>query len=91
VKGEFTMNDQEKVTLTIQYVTGSVQKFEYPRQEDTFNVATRIQEMSKANFLILELADKALVIPYQNIQAIEISPPPVKLPPNTLKNVRLIQ
>ncbi len=84
------MSDQDKGTLTIQYVNGKVQKFEYERQEDTYNVATKIQEVAKANFLFLELVDKALIIPFQNIQNIEISPPPVKMPPNTLKNVRLI-
>ena len=85
------MNNQDKGILTIQYVNGTVQKFEYTRQEDTYNIATQIQEMTKANFLFIELADKALVIPFQNIQNIEISPPPAKMPPNTLQNVRLIQ
>ncbi len=84
------MNDGAKGTLTIRYMNGTEQKFEYTRTEDALNVASRIQEVLKGNQVLLELEDRFLIIPMSNIQSIEVSPPPAKLPPNTLRNVRLI-
>jgi hypothetical protein len=46
--------------------------------------------MLKANQILLELEDRFLIIPLQNVLSIEISPPPVKFPKNTVKDVRLI-
>ncbi len=84
------MNDGAKGILTIRYMNGTEQKFEYTRTEDALNVASRIQDVLKGNQLLLELEDRFLIIPMSNIQSIEVSPPPAKLPPNTLRNVRLI-
>ena len=84
------MNDGAKGILTIRYMNGTKQKFEYTRTEDALNVASRIQDVLKGNQLLLELEDRFLIIPLNNIQSIEVSPPPAKLPPNTLRNVRLI-
>jgi hypothetical protein len=39
--------------------------------------------------LILELEDRLLVIPFQNVEYIEVAPSPDKLPSNAIRNVRL--
>ncbi len=84
------MSNDSKVTITIRYVNGSEQKFEGIREKNETNLASRIQNALNANQLLLELEDKVLVIPFHNIQSIEISPPPSKSPANTVKGVRLV-
>ena len=85
------MNDETKGILTVRYVNGNEEKFEYTRMEDTLNIASQVQEFLKGNQILLELEDRFLIIPLQNVQSIEVSPPPAKLPSNALKNVRLIK
>lgn len=85
------MNDGTKGTLTIRYNNGNVQKFEYARMEDASSAASRIQEVLKGNQVLLELEDRFMIIPMQNIQSIEVSPPPEKLPPSAIRNVRLVK
>ncbi len=84
------MNEDKKGYLTIRYVNGTKQKFEYIRQGDTANIASNIREVLNANQLLLELGDRVLIVPFQNVQSIELSPPPVKLPPIAIKNVRFL-
>lgn len=76
--------------ITIRFVNGTEQKFEYRRVEDRHNIATMLQGLLNANQLLLELQGSLLVIPFQNILSIEVSPPPAKLPLNTVKQVRLV-
>lgn len=82
------MKDATKGNLTVRYVNGKEEKFEFTREEDALNIASRIKDALSANQIILELEDRVLIIPFQSIQSIEISPLPTKLPPNTLRNVR---
>lgn len=84
------MSDTSKGMMTIRYVNGNENRFEFTRVDDTMNVATRIKEVLSANQIMLELEDRVLIIPLQNVQSIEVSPPPEKMPPNVIKNVRLI-
>ncbi len=87
------MSDENRGIMTIRYVNGTEQKFEYARLKDDSSIASaasRIQDMLKANQILLELEDRFLIIPLQNVLSIEISPPPVKFPKNTVKDVRLI-
>ena len=87
------MSDENRGIMTIRYVNGTEQKFEYARFKDNSDIlsaASRIQDMLKANQILFELEDRFLIIPLQNVLSIEVSPPPVKVPQNTVKNVRLI-
>ncbi len=87
------MSDENRGIMTIRYVNGTEQKFEYARFKDDLSIvsaASRIQDMLKANQILFELEDRFLIIPLQNVLSIEVSPPPVKVPQNTVKNVRLI-
>jgi hypothetical protein len=84
------MIDQAKSTLTIRFVNGSEQEFEFTRLEDSLSIAQRIQDALNANQLLLELEDRLLVVPFQNILTVEVSPPPPKVRGNVLRNVRLV-
>ena len=87
------MSDENRGIMTIRYVNGTEQKYEYARfkdDSDILSAASRIQDMLKANQILLELEDRFLIIPLQNVLSIETSPPPVKFPKNTVKDVRLI-
>ena len=63
---------------------------EYVRAEEVSNIATRIEKAIEANELLIELEDRLLVIPLNNIKYIEITPAPPKLPKFAIRNARLI-
>jgi len=81
------MNRADKGILTIRYVNGSEEKFEYNRFEDEYSIAAHIKEALRENHLLLDLEDRLIVIPYQSILSLDISPPPTKLPTTTLRKV----
>jgi len=82
------MVDEAVRTLIIRYTDGTEQIFTFPNQEaDPFTVGERVQETLNARHLLLEVEGRLVVIPYGNIKALEISPPPEKLPPNVIRNV----
>jgi len=80
----------EERTMIVRYTNGSSHKFSFPQiDQDQFNLVAKLQELLKQNHLILELEGRMVVIPFQNIQMIELSPSPEKLPPTTIKDVKL--
>ena len=81
------MNRADKGILTIRYVNGSEEKFEYNRFEDEYSIAAHIKEALRENHLLLDLEDRLVVIPYQSILSLDISPPPTKLPTTALRKV----
>ena len=76
-------NQDRIITLTIHYTNGKQQHFEFIPQEisvgEQANLGTRLHKLLTADPIIIELADKLLVIPVHNIQSIEISSVPPKL------------
>jgi len=84
------MIDKTKSTLTIRFVNGSEQKFEFTRPEESASIAQRIQDALSANQLLLELEDRLMVVPFQNILTVEVSPAPPKVRGNVLRNVRSV-
>jgi hypothetical protein len=85
------MIDKTKGTLTIRFIDGSEQKFEFTRLEESSSIAQRIQDALSANQLLLELEDRLMVVPFQNILTVEVSPPPPKVRGHVLRNVRLVE
>jgi len=79
-------------TLTIHYTNGSKQIFSFPPQskDDTSSLASKFQRMLDSNYMSLNLGDRLLIVAQANIQSIEISPPPEKMPPLVLNGVKLI-
>lgn len=82
------MVDEAARTLIVRYMDGTEQLYLFPGQDaDPFTMAERIQEVLKARHLLLEVEGRLVIIPFQNVKAIEVSPPPEKLPPNVIRNV----
>lgn len=88
-------NAERIINLTIHYTNGKQQHFEFIPPEirvgEQANLGTRLHKMLTSDPIILELADKLLVIPVHNIQSIEISPVPSKLPEGIIHEVREIK
>ena len=76
--------------LKVRFNDGTVQRYEYARAEEKTGVAERIREMLATGTLLLELPDpkRLLVIPFQNIQSIEVVPPPPEMPGVVIQVVR---
>lgn len=85
------MTEQTKVILSIRYVNGDRQKFEFIRpQAEQANLASRLHKFFGSDEIVLELEDRLLMIPVQNILSLEIYPKPSKLPDGAIKNARLL-
>lgn len=83
------INESRTVRLTIRYINGESDYFEFDSpQEETATLASHIQRVLNSKELMLELGDRLLVIPMQNVQIIELSPVPLKLPDLVICNVR---
>ena len=85
------MSDNMRV-MTVRYTNGTAHKFAFPAvSEDKFNVAARIQELLNQKQLLLELGGRLIIIPFENVQMIELNPAPDKIPPNAIKNAKLVK
>jgi hypothetical protein len=97
VKGKLmeATNQDRIITLTINYTNGKQQQFEFIPPEvrvgEQANLGTRLHKLLTADPIIIELADKLLVIPVHNIQSIEISPVPPKLPDGVIHPMREVK
>ena len=85
------MNEEVIVRMTIKFINGNEEHYEFPRQiVDEVIIGKKIQEALDAKHLIIDLKTKVQVIPIHNILSIEITPPPLKLPPNAVKEATLV-
>ena len=85
------MSEEVIVQMTIKFINGSEENYEFPRQVvDEAIIAKKIQEALEARHLIIDLKSKVQIIPTYNILSIEITPPPLKLPSNTIKEASLV-
>jgi len=88
-------NQERIINLIIHYTNGKQQHFQFSAPEGTLGeqatLGTRLHKMLTADPIILELADKLVVIPVHNIQSMEISPIPSKLPEGVLHPMREIK
>jgi hypothetical protein len=85
------MNDEITVQMKVKLIDGSEENYEFPRQNvEESTIVKKIQEALESKHLIIDLKSKVQIIPIHNILSIEITPPPVKLPPNTIKEASLV-
>ena len=83
--------ESRTVRMTIRYINGESDCFEFDSpQEEKALLASHIQRVLNSKELMLEIDDHLLVIPMQNIQKIELSPVPLKLPDIVIRNVRQV-
>jgi hypothetical protein len=77
--------------MTVKYINGDEEHYEFKRQVvDELQINKKIQEALEAKFLIIELENKMQLIPFNNVALVEVSPPPVKLPPNCIVGASLV-
>ena len=84
------MSEEDKVRLTVKFINGSQENYEFPNQivDESF-IASKIQEALESKHLIIDLKSKVQIMPIHNILSIEITPPPMKLPPNAILEASL--
>lgn len=87
------MAEQEMGTMILHYTDGTEERFEYARAsgQEAVNIGAAMQEGLKANQLIIELADRTLIIPMQGLKMIEVCPSPVRLPMYAIRNAQLLE
>jgi hypothetical protein len=70
---------------------GNEENYEFPRQKtDESIIVKKIQESLESKYLIIDLKTKVQVIPIHSILSIEITPPPLRLPSNTIRGASLV-
>jgi len=63
--------------MTINFVNGKKQKFEFMRISDDPNVvASKLEKMMSSGHLIMKCEDRVHLFPLANIESIEVSPAP---------------
>ncbi|WP_413167527.1 hypothetical protein ACL6C3_12705 [Capilliphycus salinus ALCB114379] len=83
--------ESRSVRLTIRYINGQSDCFEFDSpQEEKARLASYIERVLSSKELMLELGDRLLVIPMENVQIIELSPVPLKLPDTVIRHVRQV-
>jgi hypothetical protein len=81
--------DNETRTLTIRYANGQIDVFEFGLQSrDSLIKAQGIKDLIEADKLIIELEDRLMVIPYNQVNSIEVTPLLGHLPKRTIRNAR---
>lgn len=81
------------VSIKIRYLNGDEQQFQFIPEVgpgEQANLGTRIHKMFSADPIVIELADRVMMIPLHSVQNIEISPVPAKLPDGSILNARQI-
>jgi hypothetical protein len=79
-----------KVNLIIRYNDGNQDRFALMREEEDSSAVMRVEEALKSNHLFLELRDSVLIIPFQNIKSIEVTPKPKRFPRTAIRNLEPI-
>jgi hypothetical protein len=83
------MAEQSKGALTIRFIDGTEERFEYARlPQDDVSLVARFEEALNSNHLLIEVEGKLIIYPFHNIKAIEVSPAPEKLPKIAMKKAR---
>jgi hypothetical protein len=82
------MSDKTRF-MNITFVSGKKQKFEFePLSDDVTTTATRLEKMLASGYLIMQCEDRMHFFPFANIESIEVSPAPGKLPGFVMRAVR---
>ncbi len=85
--------EEETGTMILHYTDGTEERFEYTRAgaQEAVNIGAALQEGLKANQLVIELADRTLIIPMPGLKMIEICPSPARLPIFAIRNAQLLE
>jgi hypothetical protein len=84
------MPPRPKAAMIIRFVNGRVLKLSFETESDELHAMRRVNEALTAQHLVVELPDRALVIPVHNIQVLEILSPAKRLPSYALRGAQLL-
>jgi hypothetical protein len=83
------MESKDTRRMVIHFTNGRKRNFVYETANvDSAVLSGRVEKLLNARHLILETDDKMIVLPYDNIESIEISPKPDKVPLVAIKVLR---
>lgn len=86
------MKEESIGQMKIRYANGEEQLFEYVRADPSDpSVGKLMNDMFQARMLVLNLEESTLFVPFDNIQSIEVSPQPVKIPSIAVKEARKLR
>src|SRR5882724_1741654 len=89
--GTSNMNKTIPSTVTIHFIDGMTQCFEFEAPEiDPMTFASKLEKVLARNQIHIQLVDRVLVIPIQSIKCLEFTPLPSKLPEFVIRNARPI-
>jgi hypothetical protein len=84
------MQNLSEITISIHLLSGDPIVFKIDATEDKHrNAGTRIERSMDANYIGVELGEKLVVIPTNNIQKVEISPAPAAMISHVVKGAKL--
>jgi hypothetical protein len=77
--------------MTIHFTDGSKLSFSFPGTDDgdPYSLSTRIQELLKGQYLLLEVDGSLMMFPFANIKYIQSYPAPSPVPANVLRGATL--
>ena len=88
---DMIMASSPPAVLTVRYLNGTEKKYEIAPARDEFTtLGSYLKEALAAKNMVLELPDKLLIIPFDNVQEIELAPVPPRVPGYVVKNVKSI-
>ena len=85
------MTDTRRAKLIIRYVNGQSNTLVFSQIVGAADAMKRIEEAMDAQCLVLELEDRAMLIPLHQIKSLEVFPAPEKLPKYTLRSVSFLE
>jgi hypothetical protein len=83
------MAQRTKAAMIVRFVNGKELRLAFDREEDQIQAGQRIQEALAAQHLVVELSDRAMIIPVHNIEIIEVYPRPATWPRYAVRNARV--
>ena len=77
--------------MTIHFTDGSKLSFDFPALDDVdpYSLSTRVQELLKDQYLLLEVDGSLMMFPFANIKYIQSHPAPQPVPANVLRGAKL--
>lgn len=83
------MSESDQGSMTIRLMNGRILKFTYPRAGDDAENRHLTERLFDARQLVLQMDERTIVIPVDNIMMIEIRPSVTRLPDHAIRGVQL--
>ncbi|MGE5359273.1 MAG: hypothetical protein ACM3NQ_09660 [Bacteroidales bacterium] len=79
--------------LVVRFMDGSKLSLRYPKQagNDPATIVANVRKALEADRLLVEVDGNLLFIPLANVKYLQVTPSPDVLPPNVLRNARLVE